>query len=354
MSYLTDALSPHVGIPRLNHTSSELLEALTCDLTNADCMLRKCPHCKNSECGFDPKLTHADASRIFPNCKQWVADKTGRLTVEYMKWDLQRCFDEFSRRTEHFLYHVYVKRSQETFFADQKNAVDSKTVVVQVDIAENYTLQLQHEIQSAHWRHSQCTVFTAHVWVGPNVHECFAIISDELIHDKYSVYKYLDTILEHLRNNYEGITKVQIFSDGARCQFKQRFLFSYLHVLEAQHGMSITWNFFASSHGKGVVDGHGATVKQAFWRRVKAGQLVRTAEEFAEVARTACPNLTILFVSKETIAENKTDLDEHWKGVKALPSTHITHCVKSIAPYVVSAAMVSYAPPLFNMCPTKV
>ena len=44
------------------------------------------------------------------------------------------------------------------------------------------------------------------------------------------------------------------FSDGATSQFKQRYLFSNLHSWEMEHDIELSWNFFATSHGKGVVE----------------------------------------------------------------------------------------------------
>ncbi|CAF2062499.1 unnamed protein product [Rotaria magnacalcarata] len=44
--------------------------------------------------------------------------------------------------------------------------VDDTTVVCQMDYAENYTLQDQDQIQSAHWSKKQVSIFTAYTWMG--------------------------------------------------------------------------------------------------------------------------------------------------------------------------------------------
>lgn len=50
----------------------------------------------------------------------------------------------------------------------------------------------QREVQSAHWGHSQATLFTGHVWVSSNPEskkaESLVIVSDDLTHAKYSIY----------------------------------------------------------------------------------------------------------------------------------------------------------------------
>jgi hypothetical protein len=68
------------------------------------------------------------------------------------------------------------------------------------------------------------------------------------------------------------------------------------------HLEELSWNFFASSHGKGVIDGLGGTLKRYVWRRVKSRQaVVRNPREFFNVAREC--NVTCTFLSKEEIAE---------------------------------------------------
>ena len=59
--------------------------------------------------------------------------------------------------------------------------------------------------------------------------------------------------MKHLGEKFPSIKVLTVFSDGAGSQFKQRFLFSNLHYWEQD--LKLTWNFFATSHGKGVVDG---------------------------------------------------------------------------------------------------
>ena len=75
-------------------------------------------------------------------------------------------------------------------------------------------------------------------------------MSDELQHGKLSVHAFMT-------HNYTSIQQITVFSDGASSQFKQRFLFSNLHMWEEQFEIELRWHFFATSHGKGVVDGLG-------------------------------------------------------------------------------------------------
>ena len=82
----------------------------------------------------------------------------------------------------------------------------------------------------------------------------------------------------------------------------------------------------ATSHGKGVVDGLGGTMKRAVWRHVRSGHAhVSNPEEYAAVVQQRNPK----FVSKSSIEDMYTFLDAKWEGVKAVPQAHKMHCVSS-------------------------
>ena len=147
-----------------------------------------------------------------------------------------------------------------------------ENVVLQVDYSENATIASQNETQSAHWSHGQATLFTAHAWIKDGS-ESFMLVSDDLNHTKYSVYVYIEYIIKHLKQKVPSIKALNVFTDGASSQFKQRYLFSNLHYWEDDHGLTITWNFFATSHGKGVVDELGGTVKNRFGDKLEVGKL---------------------------------------------------------------------------------
>ena len=109
-------------------------------------------------------------------------------------------------------------------------------------------------------------------------------------------------------------------------QFKQRYLFSNLYSWEQEHDIKIKWQFFATSHGKGVVDGIGGTVKWSVWRHVRSGKAhITNPAEYAEVAKDCNPGIYIQF-TKDSIDAMNSFLDTKWEGVKAVPQTHKMHC----------------------------
>lgn len=88
------------------------------------------------------------------------------------------------------------------------------------------------------------------------------IVSDELTHTKIIL---ATSQPPHINISTSSVTA------SPTSQFKQRFLFSNLYAWVMEHDLNITWIFFATSHGKGAVDGiwgtlKRANVKAAYWQ----------------------------------------------------------------------------------------
>ena len=85
-------------------------------------------------------------------------------------------------------------------------------------------------------------------------------------------------------------------------------------------------NFFATSHGKGAVDGIGGTVKPSVWREVRNGHVdVNTAEQYSIVAQQRNRNIHVHFISKTEIEAIDDKLTTVWEGVVTISGTHKYH-----------------------------
>ncbi len=119
----------------------------------------------------------------------------------------------------------------------------------------------------------------------------------------------MTTLLEDLTVRHLNITTIDIFSDGTSTQFKQRFLFSNLSKWESTFGIKINWHFFASSHGKGVIDGIGGTVKRSVWCAVRGGNVrASTPRKFYQLAVERNPNVKFHFVSADTVQSRAKEI----------------------------------------------
>ena len=67
------------------------------------------------------------------------------------------------------------------------------------------------------------------------------------------------------------------FSDGAPTQFKQKFTICGMTLLQ----QSLSWNFFATSHGKGAVDGIRGRIKRDVYNTtLSKGLVIKNLDDF--------------------------------------------------------------------------
>ena len=155
------------------------------------------------------------------------------------------------------------------------------------------SIAAQKEVQGAHWHHAQATIFTTYAWINNATNYNMVVISDDLNHTKYSNFVFMKCFPKSLSEIPKHRT-INVFSDGPTSKFKQRFLFSSLHYWEQNHDISIRWNYFATFHGKGVVDGIGGMVKRAVWRHIRSQRSHNTTQqEYSAIAKQLCPNIKL-------------------------------------------------------------
>ena len=155
-----------------------------------------------------------------------------------------------------------MKRKQAAHIEELIAPCDDENIVSQVDFSENATIKMQNEIQSADWNRTQATLFTANAWITMELSENTVIISDDLTH-KYNVYLFMKLVIENLLAKDPEIKMINKFRYGAQNQFKQKFALSSLPLWESVLNVKLTWHFFATSHGKGVVDGLGGSIRRS-------------------------------------------------------------------------------------------
>lgn len=79
----------------------------------------------------------------------------------------------------------------------------------------------------------------------------------------------------------QAVNVVKIWSDGPSSQFKNKFIAAVTPIFEKKFKKKIFWNFFATAHGKGCVDGIGATVKKRVKRLILSRKvIVNCAKDF--------------------------------------------------------------------------
>ena len=103
-----------------------------------------------------------------------------------------------------------------------------------------------------------------------------------------------------------------------------------LPTILGKEQLKITYDFSATSHGKGAVDGIGGSAKRGVMAKVLSRQeIVKTAADFALTGAAACPGIRFIHVSKEEVEDYMADLDDiAFVGARHLAGIRNVHHVE--------------------------
>ena len=217
-----------------------------------------------------------------------------------------QCVKQLKRKTPHYLWHVSVKRKQSNYFENIKENASDRTVVCQVDYAEKFTLQ--NQIQSAHWKEKQVSIFTAYAWMGGSGGEgySFGLVSGSTNHDKFSVVTCLEVLVEEITNIMPDVDEIIFFSDGAASQFKNRYVIQYLTTMMDKFDINFSWNYFATAQGKGVVDAVGGILKRLVWIEIMVGAYCSSAQDFVDICHQKTNTIIVGLVQQAQFDTTRT------------------------------------------------
>ena len=90
-----------------------------------------------------------------------------------------------------------------------------------------------------------------------------------------------------------------------------------LYELAKDLGIEIRWQYFATSHSKGVVDGIGGSAKCMVRNKTQSKQgncIVQSAKDFYDVSSSSMKNVKHLYISQDDINNFTNDL--FWEDTK--------------------------------------
>ena len=127
-----------------------------------------------------------------------------------------------------------------------------------------YSYEYQAEVQSTLWSRESINLFTAAFYHGEGPCKSCLVVTDSKDKGKNSVYCFLHKLVSFERQNLKK--QLNIYSDGPSCEFKNCFCVKALSLFNQwlhSEGIDckVTWKYFATSRGKGVVDGIGRSAK---------------------------------------------------------------------------------------------
>lgn len=325
-------------IPDFPTYSGDFVDNFVCSSDAEECMLGKCIKCPN---WLDTIIEGTVLEEPTMWC-EWervkvvvpTASKKGSKATKVVTKMKKICkegtisdvVESLQRKLPTFLQHVFIKRQQSKYFEEKLANLDKEEAVAQVYFAENYNCKYQDEIQSPHWIQEQVTLFTVAVWTkgtagGDNVCESRVIVSDEMKHDKKAVAVFMSQVIDKfIKKSHPDVKQAYVFSDGPSSQFKNKYIANFLHTLNKI--VHIQWNFFATSHGKGVVDGIGGTVKRLVWNAVMSRKSPAIAD--------AQSSVTVSLVNQKEMNDisDSLCLEKCFSEALPLPGISRFHCIE--------------------------
>ncbi|KAJ8891378.1 hypothetical protein PR048_010894 [Dryococelus australis] len=187
----------------------EFLRAVYCETKSETYMSNLCAECKNV---YDLIPDNSETQCVaWP---QWsIIDGRPKLTQD--SGTVMNAAELLQGKLKHFKTHCFIKVIQEEHFENMKTNTGNSISPLVPPTSDH---------------------FTGCVWVAGRT-TCYAVISDSLNHDKYTLYAFVKQIL-----------KVMIFSDGAAAQFKNMYTLSNLCFVKEYLFMDCEWNFLSTSH----------------------------------------------------------------------------------------------------------
>jgi hypothetical protein len=254
-----------------------------------------------------------------------------------------QCVKVLKNKTLQYLCHVFIKRKQSTYFEYIKDNTGDSTVVCQVDYAENFTLQHQDQIQSAHWSKKQVSIFTAYTWMGGSDGQgfSFGFVSNSTDHNKYSVITCLEILMNEITSIMPDVQEIIFFSDGAASQFKNRFILQHLTTMMDKTDINISWNYFSSSHRKGIVDSIGGTLKRLVWSEILAGARVTSAKDFVDVCHRKTKTIIVGLVQQVQFDTTRALLEKSFEKTVSVPNIRQQHYINALHKNVIEYGLYS-------------
>ena len=112
-----------------------------------------------------------------------------------------------------------------------------------------------------------------------------------------------------------------MFSDGTSSQFKNQYIFHLLIYFRTKLNLkNLNWHIYATSHGKGAVDGIGGAVKRTVWPQTlnRDKEVVHSLNIFCDVAKERCQKVEIVKVTLDEITEEAKEFDTIIQNSKSI------------------------------------
>ena len=178
------------------------------------------------------------------------------------------------------------------------------------DFQQNLLLVTQDESSGSNWDHPQLTIHPTSVYY--HCSKCDELVKEDIIHitmdkshDKHEINQFIVTTIDHLKKKDVTINEIIEFTDHASSQYKSRFTFYYMTLLD----VPCTRHYFGVKHGKGLSDRAGANFKCKIRSAVRVGKILLSADAIAEYCGENFDRL--IGCGSDECDVNEHDVNEH-------------------------------------------
>ena len=317
--------------------SKEFVALCVCEIDSKVCMSSNCVLCKNKfKSVFVDAINHESLQKE-ASWNIWEKiEEDGRTAKTSKTGNTQDLLNALESKLKKFLFHYFINKQQTDAYNYCKNVSTeqtSRTAMVQMDFSENFSCNYQDEVSSAHWKTTSVTLFTVMIWFR-EYKISMVLLSDNNVHDKTTVVPYTLHVFNHVKETFgSDVSELEVWTDGQSSQFKNKFIFAYVGlILPKLFEFGVTWNYSATSHGKGAVDGIGGLVKRlATAAIVTRKSIIKDAQSMYDAIESKT-RINLAVMSPDYISSTLKDLDVEslWGDINTLPGTLHIHCLEQM------------------------
>ena len=238
-------------------------------------------------------------------------------------------FDKFQLHSERI-------KSQYKAIKHLKNTLKPNEIVVHMDFAENYSCKGERMTQSSYWNPTQVTLHPVVVYYrdatdGEVKHRTLIYISSQNKHNATMVIAIIKSlmlvdIVDIIKD--QKITHCNYVTDGPSSQYRNRFQAFIVSIHKEAFGITCSWHFFETGHGKCVCDGVGGVMKRTADQATKHGEMITNGAEFFSWAETIKSKMSFVYISKAAYLVSEKDMKGLELALKPIPGTMDLHCMK--------------------------
>lgn len=280
-----------------------------------------------------------------------IVDNIQATTIRYQEWRRKKMkdgkqkmrvvdievpkgeFKEMMKSTyRDFAEHIHKVIEQYKGVKQMKEKLPANHALIQMDFSENYCCQNMEEVQSAYWNSTAVTLHPTVIYKkNPNgtlEHRSIVFVSEVLQHNAAMVLAIIEKVIGITKMFVDDLKAIHFWTDSPTSQYRNKTVFHYLSQLENAHGITGSWQYFESGHGKGPCDGIGGTTKRNADNAVKQGKtIIQDADDFFKWARDTESQIEYVQIKEDEFNLSQEKVDKNNANIKPIKGTMKIHSV---------------------------